>query len=186
MGYIITIGREFGSGGRELGRRLADELGIAYYDREILLEIQKRTPYCLAYIERVSEEKSFSLPPIHYGMSFDNGYDTVLKQDNDVHIAQNEFLKEIASKSDCVIIGRAADYVLRDLHPIRIFVYADMETKLKRCRERQKKKRLPCPIKNLSKESKRERKIVPVATNSTPVKSGDVAETTISWLILRI
>ena len=139
MGYIITIGREFGSGGRELGRRLADELGIAYYDREILLEIQKRTPYCLAYIERVSEEKSFSLPHIHYGMSFDNGYDTVLKQDNDVHIAQNEFLKEIASKSDCVIIGRAADYVLRDLHPIRIFVYADMETKLKRCRERQKK-----------------------------------------------
>ena len=66
MGYIITIGREFGSGGRELGRRLADELGIAYYDREILLEIQKRTPYCLAYIERVSEEKSFSFPPIHY------------------------------------------------------------------------------------------------------------------------
>ena len=134
MGYIITIGREFGSGGRELGRRLADELGIAYYDREILLEIQKRTPYCLAYIERVSEEKSFSLPPIHYGMSFDNGYDTVLKQDNDVHIAQNEFLKEIASKSDCVIIGRAADYVLRDLHPIRIFVYADMASKIARCR----------------------------------------------------
>lgn len=138
MAIIITVGREFGSGGRELGRRLADELGIAYYDREILLEIQKRTPYCLSYIEKVSEAKSFSLPPIHYGVSFDSGYETMLRQDNEVHKAQNDFLHECASKSDCVIIGRAADYVLRDLNPFRIFVYSDMDSKIARCKSRMK------------------------------------------------
>jgi cytidylate kinase len=138
MGYIITIGRQFGSGGRELGRRLADELGIAYYDREILLEVEKRTDYSLNYIENVSEDRPIILPPINYGNSFMVYRDVNMEQSNDVHAMQAKFLKEAAEKSSCVIIGRGADYILRDKKPYRIFVYADMESRLKRCRTRQR------------------------------------------------
>ena len=138
MGYIITIGRQFGSGGRELGRRLADELAVAYYDREILLEVEKKTDYSLNYIENVSEDRPIILPPINYGNSFMIYRDVNFEQSNEVHAAQDKILKKAAAKSSCVIIGRGADYVLRDFHPFRIFVYADMEARLKRCRERQK------------------------------------------------
>lgn len=138
MGYIITIGRQFGSGGRELGRRLADELGIAYYDREILLEVEKRTDYSLNYIENVSEDRPVILPPINYGNSFMVYRDVNMEQSNDVHAMQAKFLKEAAEKSSCVIIGRCADYILRDKNPYRIFVYADMDSRLKRCRTRQR------------------------------------------------
>lgn len=137
MSLIITFGREFGSGGRELGRRLADELGIAYYDKEILLEISKKTPYCLEYIESVSEKKPMPLLPIHYGMSFSLASDPNLDQSIDIYAAQAKTLKELAAKSSCVIIGRAGDEVLKDLHPIRVFVYAEMEAKIARCRERE-------------------------------------------------
>lgn len=138
MGIVITVGREFGSGGRELGRRLADELGIAYYDREILLEIEKQTPYCLEYIEQVTEKKPVPLLPIHYGMSFSVANDPNLDQSIDIYATQTKVLKELAAKSSCVIIGRCADDVLKDCNPIRLFVYADMPSKIARCQERKK------------------------------------------------
>lgn len=138
MGYLITIGRQFGSGGRELGRRLADDLGIAYYDKEILLEIEKRTPYSLNYIENVSEDRPVVLPPISYGNSFLAYRDINMEQSNDIHSVQVGIMKEVAQKSSCVIIGRGADYVLRDFHPFRIFVYADMDSRIERCKKREK------------------------------------------------
>ena len=67
---IITVEREFASGGREIGRRLAEKLGLAYLDREILLEVQKKTSLALEYIEEASEKKPSSLLPIHYAISF--------------------------------------------------------------------------------------------------------------------
>ncbi len=136
MSLIITIGREFGSGGRELGRRIADELGIAYYDREILLEIEKETPFCLEYIEQVTEKKPVPLLPIHYGMSFSVSNDPHLDQSIDIYTAQTKILKEVATKSSCVIIGRCADDVLKEFNPTRVFVYADMSSKIARCKER--------------------------------------------------
>ncbi len=136
MSLIITVGREFGSGGRELGRRLADELGIAYYDREILLEIEKQTPYCLEYIEQVTEKKPVPLLPIHYGMSFSTAGDPHLDQSIDIYAAQTKILKELAEKSSCVIIGRCADEVLKEIKPTRVFVYADMQSKIARCKGR--------------------------------------------------
>ena len=138
MGVIITIGREFGSGGRELGRRLADELALAYYDREILLEIEKQTPYCLEYIEQVTENKPLPLLPIHYGMSFSATNDPNLSQSIDIYAAQKKVLQDLATKSSCVIIGRCADDVLKDMHPVRLFVYADMPSKIIRCQSRSK------------------------------------------------
>lgn len=136
MSYIITIGRQFGSGGRELGRRLADELHIAYYDKEILEGIEKKTPYSLSYIKEVSENRPFVLPTISYGHSFSLYTDINLKQSIDVHSAQNDIIKEYANKSSCVIIGRGADYTIRDLKPFRIFVYADLEARVKRTKDR--------------------------------------------------
>ncbi|HBS02520.1 MAG TPA: cytidylate kinase-like family protein [Firmicutes bacterium] len=138
MSLIITIGREFGSGGRELGRRLADQLHIAYYDQEILVELEKQTPYCLEYIEQVTEKKPIPLLPIHYGMSFSMVSDPNLDQSIDIYAAQAKILKEMAGKSSCVIIGRCADEVLKEFHPIRLFVYADASSKMERCRLRKK------------------------------------------------
>lgn len=139
MSLVITIAREFSSGGRELGRRIADELHIAYYDKEILEGIQKKTPYSMSYIEEVSEHRPVVLPPINYGSSFSLYPDVSLQQSIDVHTAQIEIIKEYALKSDCVIIGRGADYTLRDLHPFRIFVYSDMDSKIERCKQREAK-----------------------------------------------
>ncbi len=136
MPRIITIGREFGSGGRELGRRLAETLGFAYYDSEIIKEIAKKTPFSEEYINEVSESGPIPLFPIHYGNSLSMVNDASVDMALDIFSAQSEILKELASKSDCVIIGRAADYVLRDMDPFRIFVYADSKAKLERCKGR--------------------------------------------------
>lgn len=138
MGILITISREFGSGGRELGRRLADLLGIAYYDKEILLEIEHKTPFSKEYIAEVCESRPIPLFPIHYGNSWAPVSDPHLKQSIEVYRAQADIMKELASKSSCIIIGRCADYVLRGEKPLRIFVYSDMESKIARCRKREK------------------------------------------------
>lgn len=136
MGRIITIGREFGSGGRELGRRLAEELGIEYYDREILTQIAKHTSLAEEYIQNVVERQPHSLLPITIGRSFAYVEDYAFKQAQAVYQAQSEIIRELAEKSDCVIIGRCADYILREQKPLRIFVYADLESRIARCMDR--------------------------------------------------
>ena len=82
MGKIITIGREFGSGGREVGKRLSDELGIAYYDNEIITEIAKRTKLAEGYVQHVMENGPSALMPITIGRTFYMGVDPVMEQNN--------------------------------------------------------------------------------------------------------
>ena len=133
---IITIGREFGSGGRELGKRIAEKLGIAYYDREILTEISKKTSLAEDYITQIIERKPTVQYPITIANSF-GVYDSDLnKTQNKIFAEQNNVIKDLACKSDCVIVGRCADYILKDMKPFRIFVYSDMESKIKRCIEK--------------------------------------------------
>ena len=136
MKKIITIGREFGSGGRELGRRLSEELGIAYYDQEIITEIAKRTDMSEEYVRQMSESRPAVSFPIHVRHSFYPTSNTTVQQSVTIFGEQHKLIKELAQKSDCVIVGRCADYVLRDERPFRIFVYADMPSKVKRCNER--------------------------------------------------
>ena len=124
MRRIITVGREFGSGGREIGRRIAEELQIAYYDQEIITEIAKRTALSEAYIRQIEEKRPVVTFPIHIGHSFYLSPDPTLT------------IKNIAKKGPCVIVGRCADFILRDQKPIRIFSYADMPSKIKRCIDR--------------------------------------------------
>ena len=135
---IITIGREFGSGGRELGRRIAEKLQIAYYDQEIVAEIAKRTKLSEEYVERITEDRPYMSYPIHAGMSFHTACYAYTEFDRSLTVVaeQHNIIKELADKSDCIIVGRCADYILKEKEPFRIFVYADAESKLQRCRER--------------------------------------------------
>lgn len=136
MAKVITIGREFGSGGREIGKRLADELGIAYYDNEIITEIAKRTDLAEGYVEHVMADSPSTLIPITIGRSFYMGVDPIMEQNNTIYREQSLLIQELAEKSDCVIVGRSADYILRERNPLRLFIYAEMPFKMERCRKR--------------------------------------------------
>ena len=137
MNKIITIGREFGSGGRELGKRLADHLGYAYYDKEIIDEIAHRTQLAQGYVKQIVEQKPGIYFPITTGRTLHAPTaDYIVKQHTTVYAEQANVLREMAEKSNCIIVGRCADYILRENNPLRIFVYADMESKIKRCRQK--------------------------------------------------
>ena len=136
MNKIITISREFGSGGRELGKRLSDKLECAYYDHEIVREIAKRTDISEEYIQHAGHQRPIYALPIHIGMSFMFLENPIWSSNQTIFKEQCNVLREAAERSDCVIVGRCADYILKEFNPFRIFVYSDMESKLKRCREK--------------------------------------------------
>ena len=133
MNKIITIGREFGSGGRELGRRLSEALGIAYYDKEIISEISKHTALSEQYIQTIVERTPIRPFPIHIGRSFYAPVNPVFQQHLNIYREQARIIQEMVSWSDCIIVGHCADYILQEFHPFRLFVYADMDSKIKRC-----------------------------------------------------
>lgn len=166
MNILITIGREFGSGGRELGRRLAEELSIPYYDNEILEEIVAGTTYSKAYVQEVLKAKPTALYPIHFGVSWAHS-NASFNQTMDVYAKQNEVLHKLADASSCVIIGRAADYILKEHKPFRIFVYAEMESKIARCRSRSEDPNITDKeiIKNIKKIEKNRRSFYGFYTN---------------------
>lgn len=134
---IVTISRQFGSGGREVGKRLADELNLAYYDRELVTEIAKKTALNENYVASVLENGGMNQFTFTFGRTMPilcpvpNTVTDVLAQQQDV-------IKAIGEKGDCVIVGRCADVILAEYHPITLFVYADDKSKIKRCRERER------------------------------------------------
>lgn len=133
---IITVSREFGSGGREVGKRLAQVLGVAYYDREIITAVAQKSGLAEEYIASISERGVDAYYPITFGHTFAYSSSLVDPQ-MEVMAEQNKLLKELARKGDCVIVGRCADVVLREEEPFNLFVYADLDSKLKRCKARQ-------------------------------------------------
>lgn len=122
---VITISREFGSGGRELGKRLADALGYRYYDREIIEAIAKETSLDEQYIERTLENGAgAAIYPITFSRSF--GYLAPVNTHYfEILARQQEIIKRIPEHGNCVIVGRSADSVLAEYNPVKIFVYAD-------------------------------------------------------------
>jgi len=135
MNKIITIGREFGSGGRELGKRIAETLGFAYYDEEIIEAIAKRSELAEDYVRQVVENRIMTYYPITVANTLTTAPgDSLYAINRGIFTAQTEILEEMAQKSDCVIVGRCADYILEEHHPFRLFVYADMSTRIARCR----------------------------------------------------
>lgn len=136
MNKIITIGRELGSGGRELGVKLALALGYEYYDKEIITEISKRTELSEKYVQEVIEHNPHDMFPITIGRSFTYIDAYALEKKQSVFREQENVLKEMCEKSNCVIVGRCADFILKDYKPYRIFVCADMQTRMARCNDR--------------------------------------------------
>jgi len=133
---IITISREFGSGGRELGKRLADEFGFAYYDREIITAIAEKQGLDEKYVEKALDRGAMPSFPLSYRNSFVT-LGSAFSAHTDLLLEQKRVLENIAKLGqDCVIVGRNADVLLEKYQPFNIFVCADMQTKLKRCKER--------------------------------------------------
>lgn len=131
---IITISREFGSGGRELGKRLADLLGFRYYDKEILEVITQQEKTNEWYAEKLLERMVVPNIPLHFGRSF-SFYEPITQRAVELLVAERNAIRLLAGQGNCVIVGRGANVILKDNTPFNIFVYADMETKIKRCRE---------------------------------------------------
>ncbi len=135
--YVITIGRRFGSGGRELGKLLATELGIEYYDKELLCEAAKVAGVSTEFIEKSDER----LPSFLSGMmSFSPGYNpiscyagTTPVSEENIYYTLSNVIKMVTERSSCVIVGRSADYILRE-HPrcLNIFVHAPIEACVQR------------------------------------------------------
>ncbi len=130
---VITIGRQFGSGGRELGRKLAERLGFRYYDKELLSEAAEHAGVDKAFFERCDERFPTFFNGIFsfaFGLSNVNFYaGSTSISDDSIYRAQSDFIHSLADKSDCVIVGRTADYVLRDHERlVNIFVHAPIDS----------------------------------------------------------
>lgn len=131
---IITVSRQFGSGGRELGKRLADELGYAYYDKEIVTQIASQSSFNEDYINYVLDG-GFSNITLNFAHTMPV-ISPVPDSATEVLVQQQKVIKAIGEKGNCVIVGRCADAILADKNPVKLFVYADDASKIKRCRER--------------------------------------------------
>lgn len=134
---IITVSREFGSGGRELGKRMADILGFDYYDREIIDAIAKEEGLNPDYVARVLDNHEWATVPLTFRSSFlmpsyNGDAPSLLAK-------EKQIIEQIAeSGHDCVIVGRNAEIFLSNYNTFNIFVCADMQSKISRCRERAK------------------------------------------------
>lgn len=133
MKRIITINRQFGSGGREVGKRLADALGISYYDKELINKIADATQFHPDYIESLQETVSSRHFFLTYGQTFASPH---LMPSEQIQIAQTEIINQLAEKEECVVVGRHANYVLGE-KAFKVFIYStDMDARIQRCYEK--------------------------------------------------
>ena len=133
---IITISREFGSGGRELGKRMADLLGWDYYDREIITAIAQPQNLDEGHVARMLEHQGWREIPLTFRRSF-AGLALSQAPATALLLEQKAVIEKIPQAGrDCIIVGRNADVLLEAYEPFSIFVCADLEAKLRRCRER--------------------------------------------------
>ena len=126
---VITIAREYGSGGRYIGRLVAEKLGIKLYDKEFIEKLAEKTGLSAEYIES-NEQKRTALD------NFNNGYYSGLNNSDELFIKESNLIKKLANKESCVIIGRCADFILKDnKNLIKVFINNNMENKIKRATE---------------------------------------------------
>lgn len=137
---IITISRQFGSGGRELGKRLADILGWDYYDREIITRLAEDNGLDSEYVKRVLSHHEWNTVTLTFRHSF-VGSEFIPNINVSLLAKQREIIEDIAKAgNDCIIVGRNADVILREYKPFRIFVCADMESRVRRCMKYENRK----------------------------------------------
>ena len=123
---VITLSREYGSGGRYIGKLIADKLGIKLYDKEFVVKLAEETGLSEEYIEDNEQKRS----PLEI---LNNGYYAGLNNSDDLFIKESELIKEVANNESCVIIGRCADFILKDKENVlKVFVTSSMEDKISR------------------------------------------------------
>lgn len=137
---VITIGREFGSGGREIGKKLAERLQIAFYDKELLEVAAKESGICRELFESNDEKPVssllYSLSMNPYSVGTIAGTSDLLPINNKLFLAQFDAIRKVAQQHSCVIVGRCADYALRDEPDCyHIFIHAPLQTRIKRIKE---------------------------------------------------
>lgn len=136
---IVTIGRQFGSGGRTIGKKLAERLGIAYYDKELINLASKESGICGEFFEKADEKTSGSLlKALAMGFTMNNA----IFQSNDylsnesLFRIQSDVIRKVAAEGSCILVGRCADYILREeQHCFNIFISASMEDRIRRAKE---------------------------------------------------
>ena len=133
--FIIAISREYGSGGRKIGEQVAQELGISYYDKVLLQLAAERSGLSPEFLEKTEEQASgsflYHLSTAAMGTNFFYQYDIPLG--DKAFFAQTAVIRELAAKESCVIVGRCAEYILRE-HPrcLKIFLHAPKEQRIAR------------------------------------------------------
>lgn len=128
---VITIGREYGSGGRLIAKQLSEEMGITFYDKQLITEVAKKTGFSENFIRDTEHQRPTN--SFLYDL-----YTTVATPSvpDQVFIAQAKVIKEAAARESCVIVGRCADYILREEpHVLKVFVNAPIDQRIRRARE---------------------------------------------------
>ena len=138
MKKIITISREYGSGGRIIGELLSKELDIPFYDKELIDLAVEKSGYCREIIEKAELKAKSSLAySLSAALGFGDNAGNSLSVNDRLFLAQFKVIREVAEKGDCVIIGRCADYVLRDIPGVtNVFIYGETEDRIKRAVEK--------------------------------------------------
>lgn len=131
---IITISREFGSGGREVGKRLADALNLSYYDSELITLIANDTGLSEQYINDISEKRVYPRP-FTFARTF-TAINNINMNQAKVLISEQKIIKQIADKGNCIIVGRGANTILKDYKTMDLFVYANLKSKINRCKKK--------------------------------------------------
>lgn len=128
---VITISREFGSGGRTIGKEVAEKLGLPCYDRELIEKAAEESGFTKEYIEKIGEHTVHSgwLGTAFSGRNFHDG----MSNQDYLWVVQRNIILEIAQKESCVIVGRCADYILREeADCLRVFIHSSMEKRAER------------------------------------------------------
>ncbi len=138
--YVVTIGREFACGGREIGKKLSEKMGVPYYDNELILmaaKVNGTNPD--AYQKYDEKAKNIFGGMLTYNLNFASTYGWVINNyaiNDELFLTQSEIIKEVAAKP-CVIIGRCANYILKNRdNIISVFLYASLEEREKRVKEK--------------------------------------------------
>ncbi|MBQ9611758.1 MAG: cytidylate kinase-like family protein [Lachnospiraceae bacterium] len=136
MNTIITIGRQFGSGGREIGQKLAEHYGITCYDKELIAKVAKNSGFCEEMIHQQDERPTNSflynlvMDTYSFGYNASSFVDMPISQK--VFLAQFDTIKKLAQEGPCVFIGRCADNALSDMsNVINLFIYADDDFRIR-------------------------------------------------------
>ena len=133
---VITIGRQFGSGGKEIGEKLAKELGIRCYDKELLAVAAKESGLCKELFENHDEKPTnsflYSLVMDTYSLGYTSSYSD-MPINHKVFLAQFDAIKKLAERESCVIVGRCADYALEDNpYAVSVFIKASLDERVQR------------------------------------------------------